>query len=306
MRKLASILFLTLLFCCGAGVASAAEELSFRRPTRAGDAFQTEVNLAFTREYRFVLAGPDKPVIRQESLSVTLFAWMKVLEVNSVGNPNRVELRISMIGGYLDGKAFDASQLMGKTVFCDMRRLPCRFTYGESNQRLPREARRLLGAVFRVPPENTLKDTLGEGIVPAPGKRWNISALPVMESLKQRGFELKGSSIESVAKIAGKDNFRGIDCWQVTASILSRDVPNLDFRLKADLWIPADPKLNVIRTIRSGVEVVDRMLPMDNPLSSGSSVRVITNETMEAILIPAQEEKKTPGKRSSWADFILH
>ena len=127
----------------------------------------------------------------------------------------------------------------------------------------------------------------------------------MIESLKRRGFDLKGDSIESIAKIEGKDNFRGIDCWQVTASILSRDVPNLDFRLKAELWIPSDPKRNVIRTIRSGVEVVDRMLPMDNPVSAGSSVRVITNETMEAILIPSKGEKKAPPKQSSWSDFIL-
>ena len=128
----------------------------------------------------------------------------------------------------------------------------------------------------------------------------------MIESLKQRGFDLKGNSIEAVAKIDGKENYRGIDCWQITASILSRDVPNLDFRMKAELWIPADPKRNVIRTIRSGVEVVDRMLPMDNPVSAGSSVRVIANETMEAILMPSEGEKKAPPrKKSSWSDFIL-
>ena len=302
MRKIGSIVFLFLL-CC---VVSAEQILSFDRPTRAGDSFRAEINLAFTREYKFVLAGPDKPVLKQESLSVTLFAGMKVREVNSVGNPNLLELQISMVGGYLDGKAFDASLLMGKTVLCDLRRSPCHFTYADTRQKIPREARRLLGAIFHVPPENTLKNTLGDSIVPVAGKKWNISALPVIESLKLRGFDLKGDSIESVAKIDGKDNFRGVDCWQVTASILSRDVPNLDFRLKAELWIPADPKLNVIRTIRSGVEVVDRMLPMDNPVSAGSSVRVITNETMEAILMPSAGKPETPKKKSSWSDFILN
>ncbi len=301
MMKIGAFAFLCFL-CCAV---RAEQVLSFDRPTRVGDSFRAEINLAFTREYKFVLAGPDNPVLKQKSVSVTLFAGMKVLEVNSVGNPNRIELQVSMVGGYLDGKAFDASLLMGKTVLCDLRQLPRRFTYADTNQSVPREARRLLGAVFHVPPENTLKNTLGDGIVPAPGKKWNISALPVIESLKRRGFDLKGDSIESIAKIEGKDNFRGIDCWQVTASILSRDVPNLDFRLKAELWIPSDPKRNVIRTIRSGVEVVDRMLPMDNPVSAGSSVRVITNETMEAILIPSKGEKKAPPKQSSWSDFIL-
>ena len=300
MRTICHIV--VLIFLCSA--VRAEQILSFDRPTRVGDSFRAEINLAFSREYKFVLAGPDKPVVRNESLSVTLFAGMKVLEVNSVGNPNRMELQVSMVGGYLDGKAFDASLLMGKSVLCDLRRLPCRFMYTDTKQSVPREARRLLGAVFHVPPENTLKNTLGDGIVPAPGKKWNISALPVIESLKQRGFSLKGDSIEAVAKIDGKDNFRGIDCWQVTASILSRDVPNLDFRLKAELWIPADPNRNVIRTIRSGVEVVDRMLPMDNPVSAGSSVRVITNETMEAILMPSDGTKDVP-KKSSWSDFIL-
>lgn len=301
MRPFGNIVLLFLL-CCAV---QAQQVLSFDRPTKQGDYFQAEINLAFTREYKFVLPGPDKPVLKQESLSVTLFAGMKVLEVNSVGNPSRIELKISMAGGYVNGKAFDASQLLGKTVIGDLRKIPCVFTYADTKQRIPPDARRLLGAVFHVPPDNTLKNTLGDGIVPSPGRKWNISALPIIESLKKRGFDIKGSSIEATAKIDGRDNFRGIDCWHVTVSILSRDVANLDFRLKADLWIPSDPKLNVIRTIRSGVEVVDRMLPMDNPVAAGSNVRVITNENMEAILIPAKEKKDAPKSAPSWSDFIL-
>ena len=74
-------IFSLVLFCC---LVRAEQFLSFDRPTRAGDSFRAEINLASSREYKFVLAGPDKPIVKQESLSVTMFAGMKVLEVNSV------------------------------------------------------------------------------------------------------------------------------------------------------------------------------------------------------------------------------
>lgn len=68
--------------------------------------------------------------------------------------------------------------------------------------------------------------------------------------------------------------------------------------------VPEDPDVNVIRLLRNGVEVIDTVFPTENPLASGSSVRVITKENLEVILVPGKEKKALPKKRS-WSDFIL-
>ena len=49
--------------------------------------------------------------------------------------------------------------------------------------------------------------------------------------------------------------------------------------------------------------MVDTVLPGDNPLASGSTLRVVTQEVLEAVVVPAEE--KTAPKKRSWSDFIL-
>ena len=67
--------------------ASAAEppRLSFDRPSKPGAYFNAEISLTAVREYTIALPGPDKPIERRESLNATLFAGIKVLEVDETG-----------------------------------------------------------------------------------------------------------------------------------------------------------------------------------------------------------------------------
>lgn len=285
--------------------ASAAEQrLSFDRPSKPGDFFNAEINLTAQREYKFILPGPDKPVEKQESLVATIFADLKVLEVNAEGSPVRMELRISSAGGYLNGARFDSALLNKKTVLADLRKTPALFTDQATGTPVAPSAADLLGAVFRPPTGDTLKNTLGSSVPLIVGRKWKISARPVLESLRIRGLVLSPDSITAEARIAEKEKYRGIETCRVEINLASSGVSTLDFRLRATVWVPLDPARNVIRTLRNGVEVVDTVLPNDNPLAAGSSVRVITKENLEAILIPAAEKKDLP-KKSSWSDFIL-
>ena len=77
------LLLLCVLLVSIRGVSGAEERLSFDRPSRVGDFLQAEINLTAQRDYRFVFPGPDRPVEKQESLVTTLFADLKILEVNT-------------------------------------------------------------------------------------------------------------------------------------------------------------------------------------------------------------------------------
>lgn len=158
--------------------------------------------------------------------------------------------------------------------------------------------------MFRPPTDNTLSNTLGNSAPLQIGYKWNISALPVLQSLRKRGLVLSPDSVTAQARIAEKENYRGIETCRVEVDIASSGVSTLDFRLRTQVWVPLDPNRNIVRTLRTGVEVVDTVLPNDNPLAAGSSVRVISREHLEAILLPAQEKKELP-KSNSWTDFIL-
>ena len=294
-----------LLFLLAAALSAAEGELSFDRKVKQGDYFQAEITLNAEREYKFILSGPGKPVLKQDSLVLTLFGGMKVLEVNQYGNPSLIELRIDNISGTLNGTNLDSADLNGKVITGDLRKYPVRFLFSDTGKPIPRKAQLALSSLFRVPAENSLKDTLGTGMIPQNGKRWKISALPILESLKKRGFQITGDSILADAVFEGRERYRKTDCWKVVVNITSREMQTLDFRLKAELWIPVDPDKNVIRMIRTGTEVIDRPLPPENPISAGSEVRVITKERLEAVLIPAKEPPRTIPKNKEWSDFLL-
>lgn len=298
-------LFLTLvLLCFMLPVFPAEQRLSLDRPSKAGDFFQAEISLTAQREYRFVFPGPDRPVKKQESLVTTIFADLKVLEVNAEGSPVRLEVRISSAGGFLNGRRIDSSLLKGKTILADLQTAPARFTEHPSGKAVSAEGAALLGAIFRPPDGDTLKNTLGNSVPLRPGYKWKISARPVLNSLRARGLSLNPDAVTAEARIAEREKYRGFDVCRVEMDLASEGISTLDFRLRATLWIPVDPSVNVIRLLRNGVEVVDTVFPNENPLAAGSSVRVITKENLEAVLIPAKEKKELPKKRS-WSDFIL-
>jgi len=302
MKKVVSFFFLLAVF----SVFAEERPLSFDRPVRPGDYFQAEITLLAQREYKFTLNGPQKPIMKLESVSLTFFGAMKVLEVNPSGNPSQLELRVANISGILNGKKVDSASLNGQRIYGDLRKFPVKFYNAVTRKSLPRDTQILLSALFHVPAGNSLKDSLGSELVePSKGKRWRISALPVMEALQKRGFQLTGDSILADAAVESREKFRKTDCWRISVNIASKDVQTLDFRLKAELWIPVDPNGNVIRMIRTGTEVVDRPLPPENPLAEGSGVRVITNERLEAILIPAKEPPPAVPRNSGWSDFLL-
>lgn len=294
-----------LLFSMLLPLSAAGPALSFDRKAAPGDYFQAEISLNAEREYKFKLNGPEKPVMKMESIVLTLFGGMKVLEVNPWGNPSRIELRIVNLSGTLNGTEIESAALNGKTVTGDLRKYPVRFTFSDTGRPVPRPAHLALSALFRVPAQNSLKDTFGSEMVPEKGKRWKISAMPIMESLRARGFRISGDSILADALFEDRERFRKTDCWKVTASIMSKDMQTLDFRLKAELWIPTDPNGNIIRMIRTGTEVISRPLPAENPFSAGSDVRVISKERLEAVLIPSKEPPRTVPKNKEWSDFLL-
>lgn len=285
--------------------ASAAEppRLSFDRPSKPGAYFNAEISLTAVREYTIALPGPDKPVERRESLNATLFAGIKVLEVDETGAPVRLEIRISSSGGFLNGRRFNSELLNRKTVLADLRGGTSRFSDAATGSALEPSAAALLSAVFR-PPAESLKNTLGASAPLTPGYKWKISARPVLDSLHARGLKLEPSSLKAEAVIAGTEKLRGIEFCRVKVELSSSDTDAVDFRFQTTIWVPLDPALNVISTSRNGVEVIDTALPGDNPLASGSTVRVVTQEVLEAVVIPAEEKTAEPKKRS-WSDFIL-
>ncbi len=298
------LLLLCALLVSVRGVSGAEERLSFDRPSRVGDFLQAEINLTAQREYRFVFPGPDRPVEKQESLVTTLFADLKILEVDPEGNALCLEIRISSAGGFLNGRRFDSSLLRGKTILADLKTSPARFTDASTGKPVPPEAKALLAAVFRPPDGDTLKATLGSSVPLRPGYKWKISAKPVLTALRARGLALSPDSISAEAQIMEREKYRGYDTCRVEIKLASSGVSTLDFRLRATVWIPEDPNVNMIRLLRNGVEVIDTVFPTENPLASGSSVRVITKENLEVILVPGKEKKALPKKRS-WSDFIL-
>lgn len=300
MKKILPAIFFALTLL----TASAAEppRLSFDRPSKPGAYFNAEISLTAVREYTIALPGPDKPVERRDSLNATLFADIKVMEVNEAGAPVRLEIRISSSGGFLNGHRFNSELLNRKTVLADLRGKNPRFTDAATGAALAPSAAALLSAVFR-PAGGSLKDTLGASAPLIPGYKWKISALPVLDSLHERGLKIAPSSLKAEAMIAGTEKLRGIESCRVKVELSSSDTDAVDFRFQTTIWVPLDPALNVIRTSRNGVEVIDTALPGDNPFASGSTVRVVTQEVLEAVVVPA-EEKATPKKRS-WSDFIL-
>lgn len=301
MKKMlpALLIALTLL------TAFAAEppRLSFDRPSKPGAYFNAEISLTAVREYTIALPGPDKPVERRESLNATLFAGIKVLEVDETGAPVRLEIRISSSGGFLNGRRFNSVLLNRKTVLADLRGGTSHFSDAATGSALEPSAAALLSAVFRLPAVS-LKNTLGASAPLTPGYKWKISARPVLDSLHARGLKMEPSSLKAEAVIAGTEKLRGIESCRVKVELSSSDTDAVDFRFQTTIWVPLDPALNVIRTSRNGVEVIDTALPGDNPLASGSTVRVVTQEVLEAVVIPAEEKTAEPKKRS-WSDFIL-
>lgn len=203
------LLLLCALLVSVRGVSGAEERLSFDRPSRVGDFLQVEINLTAQREYRFVFPGPDRPVEKQESLVTTLFADLKILEVDPEGNALRLEIRISSAGGFLNGRRFDSSLLRGKTILADLKTSPARFTDASTGKPVPPEAKALLAAVFRPPgwrytegdagkfraaPSGLQVEDLGEtGSDGASGTR------PCAES----GFDLGGSTDHGTGEIPG-------------------------------------------------------------------------------------------------------
>ncbi len=300
MKTVAAILLLPLLvfsaFC-------AEEAVDFNRSAGIGDTYDTEIKLTASREYRFTVPGSEKPLIRNESANLTLFGRLRIVGVDKNGSMEQFHLKISLAGGYLNGLPFNSSLLNGKTVLAKLSPEPV-FTV-EDGKPLTGKAVAFLSSVFRKPPENSMRDTFGSPRVLKPKDRWPLDTSSLRNALKKRGIHLEKDAIQGRAEVLGRHVYRGCDVYEIRATVESKTTPDLDFRITASILLPVENRLNVLRLIRDGKEIVSRKLPDGDPVSAGTRVRVISTERLEVILLPVKKEESEDRKSPSWSDFIL-
>ena len=266
------------------------ELIDFNRPLSPGMAFRCDAETKTEMSYLIRVLGEEPQPPKKDSVSAKLAATLLVLSVNNAGNPASIELKIESLSGSINGKSFDFTSLSGASVVADLSSKPCKFSLKPAMEPLDQNAAKILSSVFRPASECGLKDIMDPGRPVAIGESWTPPLALFASILKKtRGLSIPESKIKATATLESKGEDDGIMCWRIRERIESKPIDGLDFRFEIAISLPVDPALGgAIRISRTGIEVVNRPLPADNPVSIAKEIEAVSQDSMSASLVPVK------------------
>lgn len=321
-RILRTVLALAILsaaaYTAAAGEKSAARALAFSGKPALGKHFLFSYRALDSIQYDMKLQGARTPPARSETQETVLSGTLTILEespaADSKDGKTILLFRISLFLITRNGVPENTAPLNGRTA---------RITFSGKNIRTELLEDLSANESFPFPApdsENTGKDAkpplapgwknalssilsgfhgpppgavLGPDSIRKDGETWQTTSAWLRTILQQRGVESSAAQWSANARSLGITSFQGIPAVQVQYLISSAGIPGYDCKLEALYRFPAsaanakpEPPLSVTRKI---TEVVERILPEDNPVFSGTKFRVIRNNAAETIILPDQD-----------------
>ncbi len=286
---------------------NSAETVLFERPLKAGDRFECIVDTSQSQQYTLLLPSVEKPVIRLDTVKVALSGILTVKEVNSAGKALKIEFDVHSLDGYVNGRKVETQSLTGKTFTGNLAAAPVTFDAG--NVVISKEMKILLASVFRPVSPHGLTELTGlSRRLEHPGENWRPELTAFSNALRKRKIILPPSDIRGQITYTGKNRFRGLECFAFHFFIQSKKTAGYDFRFSAKIQLPVDPADGpAVRVTREATEVIDRLLPASNPLTSGATLKLIGRDQTDLLLFPVrylQEESESKEPASFWDSLL--
>lgn len=299
-------LLLPLLFFALFSAGHAAERVVFDRPLKPGAVYDCTIHSEQSFRYAFQMPGAENPVIKLETVSVSLSARLTVTAVNPAGNPAGIRLEIRSFSGLLDGVPVRTGPLLKQTVSGDLSRTPPVFSCAKVP--VSKETAALLSAVFRPASNSRLSDMTGAvRELKDKGDSWTPSFTALCKTLADRKLSVSPGDLRGEIVYAGKTELNRIPCRLFRIQIETGQRADYDFRFKASLLLPVDPAGGpALKVTRDATEIVKRTVPRDNPFAAGAEVELISKDSTEVILLPSSAAAPMSGRsgENAW-DAIL-
>ncbi len=268
--------------------ASAGEAIQFDRPIAKGSSFDCEINAASAKTITLSVPGVERPLSRNDSVSVMISGRMDVLATTPAGTPSRIRFTTKNANGSIDGARVDLSELKGKPLLAELKSPRCEFRFESPlDGELSRNSLRALSSVFHPASDGGLAEVMGTDASLSIGSSWRPPLTLLLEQLAKRGIKLSEKDFDALAVLKGRESFRGVDCWRIEERIDTRNTPGIELRLDFSILLPCSPADGGARRIvRSGREFVKKSLPDKNPMSAGHEVQAEVRDSMNATIVP--------------------
>lgn len=265
-------------------------------------------------QYAMKLQGARTPPGRSETQEITLSGTLTILESPDDNTKNGKTILLFRISAFLliqNGIPADTASLNGRDLQLTFSASGCRTellessadtlfpllsanTGNEGKQPLTPEWKNILESIlsgFHGPPPGAV---LNPGPIRENRNSWPADSAWLRDILKQRGIESTPAHWSGKTTILGISDFQEIPVLQVSYLLSSAGIPGYDCKIEALYRFPLSaeaggkplPPLSISRKI---TEVVERLLPEDNPVFSGTKFRVIRNNSAEIVLLPAED-----------------
>lgn len=301
MKILLSLLFFALFF---AGYA--AEKVVFDRPLKPGAVYDCIIHSEQSSRYALQMPGAENPVVKLDTVSVSLSARLTVTAVNPSGNPAGIRLELRSFSGTLNGVPVQTKPLLNQTVTGNLSKHPVTFSCVKSP--LSKEASALLSAVFRPAADSRLSDMAGpDRELKEKGQVWMPSFKELCKTLEARKLAVSPKDLMGGITYSGKMELEKIQCFKFQIRIDTKQRADYDFRFNATVLLPVDPAGGpALKVTRDATEIVKRNVPRDNPFAAGADVELISKDSTDVTLIPSSSAQSLSGgsKENEW-DSIL-
>ena len=281
-----------------AAVLPAAEKFSFVRPLKAGSCFRCFVQTRQSVRYKFSIPGRDDPKVKLDTVQADFAGWLQIRQVNAVGNPSSVRIRIERLAGAVNGKT--VRNIFPAGTWLDADFFPPESKYTVNGKPVPHEIHVLLHTLFP-PPESLLSDLTGASrVLPDPGQGWRPDLTPFLNLLKQRRIQLAPSAFRSGITYFGPERIGKFRCRKFGLLIETARPSGFDCRIKLTFWMSqSGPPVRMIREAR---EVIRQVLRGDQPFAYGTVVDLHSEDHTEQTLFPVDRiPQSTPESKSAGA-----
>lgn len=274
-----------------------ARKIKFFRPAVPGQKLNCKISAE--SESIYIMSLPDNTQVKKVNrYNVNITGIMLIKSVTEYGHPALVEFEVDEIKGKLNDKeqlflcrrrilVID-QDCVGRTDLNE--RQVCSFYLKNSPEILPQDELKLLSLIFRPSPKENLHDFMGTDKEIQIGDSWSAPAGPLINVLKQQNINLNPSRIKGEIVLKAKKEFNDIECWQLEEELKTEDAPDFEFSFSANVLLPVDEEVGVLKLSRNGVQRFARKIPDTDYMTAGlKDITVIISDKMEAELLPVDK-----------------
>ncbi len=307
MTSRISLFILLLSFCCSA-VLSASDpinkdtnppvEFVFSNKWQVGHSVLLYYNAEMTTQYDLRFNGGKKQPGRIDTEKLVLSAKLKLLASRNKQYPDDVfSITIQSLNHSKNGISDDFSAILNTPFQMIVRQNTISLLYEKTNWMMPVipaktiHAAESILAEFFCPGNSSPEQVLGKNCAHALGETWMLDTTWIRELLKKRKIDTTPENWIAKATFTTTMDCLGIQANCIFVRIFNTPLPNYDCKIEANYYFPVKNSDNhgFIRLTKNISEIVENVMPDDNPMFSGTMFTVTRKHVSDLSFLPLSE-----------------